>query len=87
MTKLTNEMRQYYRCYISILTVACALTVSTSSTAQQGSRDLWCKSMCESQAWCTPLSPALRRQRQVDLCEFKASLVYIVSSRTTKATQ
>uniref|UniRef100_A0A8C6W909 Histone-lysine N-methyltransferase n=1 Tax=Nannospalax galili TaxID=1026970 RepID=A0A8C6W909_NANGA len=28
--------------------------------------------------WCTPLIPALRRQRQVDLCEFKASLVYIV---------
>ena len=23
-----------------------------------------------------PLIPALRRQRQVDLCEFKASLVY-----------
>ena len=26
--------------------------------------------------WCTPLIPALGRQRQVDLCEFKASLVY-----------
>jgi hypothetical protein len=26
--------------------------------------------------------PAHRRQRQVDLCEFKASLVYKVSSRT-----
>ena len=25
--------------------------------------------------------PALRRQRQVDLCEFKANLVYIVSYR------
>ena len=25
---------------------------------------------------CTPLIPAPRRQRQVDLCEFKASLVY-----------
>ena len=31
-----------------------------------------------------PLIPALRRQRQrqVDLCEFEASLVYRVSSRT-----
>ena len=31
------------------------------------------------------VSPALGRQRQGDLCEFKASLVYIVSSRTAKA--
>jgi hypothetical protein len=27
-----------------------------------------------------PLIPALRRQRQVDHCEFKASMVYIVIS-------
>ena len=33
------------------------------------------------------LIPALVRQRQADLCEFKASLVYRVSSRTGKATQ
>ncbi|XP_038184960.1 uncharacterized protein LOC119813640 isoform X3 [Arvicola amphibius] len=26
--------------------------------------------------WCTPLMPTLRRQRQADLCEFKASLIY-----------
>ena len=26
--------------------------------------------------WCTRLIPALGRQRQVDLCEFEASLVY-----------
>jgi hypothetical protein len=32
------------------------------------------------------LIPALGRQRQVDLCEFKASLVYIVSFRTARAT-
>ncbi|KAL6087513.1 hypothetical protein STEG23_022166, partial [Scotinomys teguina] len=30
----------------------------------------------------TPLIPALRRQRQMDLCEFKASLVYRARSRT-----
>ena len=31
---------------------------------------------------CTLLISALRSQKQVDLCEFKASLVYRVSSRT-----
>ena len=30
---------------------------------------------------------ALRRQRQADLCEFKASLVYRASFRTARATQ
>jgi hypothetical protein len=34
-----------------------------------------------------PLIPALGRQRQADLSEFKASLLYIVSSRTAGATQ
>jgi hypothetical protein len=34
-----------------------------------------------------PLIQALRRQRQADLCEFKASLVYKVSSRTARVTQ
>ena len=33
----------------------------------------------------TPLVPALWRQRQVNLCEFEASLVFKVSSRTVKA--
>ena len=38
--------------------------------------------------WHTPLIPALRRKRQADLCEFEASLVYRVSSRTgSKATE
>jgi hypothetical protein len=34
-----------------------------------------------------PTIPALRRQKQMDLCKFKASLVYIVSSKPTQATQ
>ena len=34
-----------------------------------------------------PLIPALRRQREVDISEFEASLVYRVSSRTARATQ
>ena len=33
------------------------------------------------------LIPALGRQRQVDLSEFEASLVYKVSSRTARATE
>jgi hypothetical protein len=37
--------------------------------------------------WRTPLIPALGRQRQVDLSEFRDSLVYQVSSRTARATQ
>ena len=37
--------------------------------------------------WHTPLIPALRRQRQVGLYEFKASLVYRISSRIARATQ
>lgn len=37
--------------------------------------------------WFTPLMPALRRKRQVELCEFKANLVYIVNSREARVTQ
>jgi hypothetical protein len=37
------------------------------------------------QWWRTPLILALGRQRQTDLFEFKASLVYTVSSRTARA--
>ena len=37
--------------------------------------------------WHMPFIPALGRQGQVDLCEFEASLVYGVSSRTVRATQ
>ena len=29
--------------------------------------------------------PALRRQKQADLCEFKASLIYKTESRTARA--
>ena len=34
-----------------------------------------------------PLIPVLGRQRQAELCEFKAILVYRSSSRTAKAAQ
>jgi hypothetical protein len=32
------------------------------------------------------LIPALKKQRQADLCAFKASLVYRVNSKTAKVT-
>jgi hypothetical protein len=34
--------------------------------------------------WCTPLGPTLKRQKQVDFCEFESLLAYRVSSRTAK---
>ena len=34
-----------------------------------------------------PLNPSLRRQRQADLCDFEASLIYIVSSRSHTTTK
>jgi hypothetical protein len=37
--------------------------------------------------WRTPLILALGKQRQEDLCEFQASLVYRVSSRIARSTQ
>lgn len=35
----------------------------------------------------TPLTPALRRQKQGDPCESEASLFYIVSSKTTRVSK
>ena len=35
--------------------------------------------------WLKSLIPALGRQRQTDLCEFEASLVYRMNSETAKA--
>ena len=34
--------------------------------------------------WCTPLILVVRRQKQVDLCEFAANLGYIGSCRPTR---
>jgi hypothetical protein len=36
--------------------------------------------------WCKPSTLTLGRQRQMDLCEFEASLVYIESCRAARAT-
>ena len=48
------------------------------SLKDRGSSRMW---------WRRPLIPALRRQRQADLCEFEASLVYRVSSCVVWETQ
>ena len=45
------------------------------------------KRTIKGQRWRTSLILALRRQRQVDLCEFKASLVYKANSKTAWVTQ
>lgn len=37
--------------------------------------------------WCMPSIPELGRQRQKDLCEFQAILVFIMSSRPVRVTQ
>lgn len=41
----------------------------------------------EAGQWYMPLTSALSRQRQAELWEFEANLVYTVSLRTAKATQ
>ena len=43
--------------------------------------------MKNGQWWLTSLIPALGRQREADLCEFEASLVYRISSRTASKTR
>ena len=52
--------------------------------SKKGGKKLKLKKKNNSINWAVvaPLIPALRRQRQVDLCEFEASLVYGASSRT-----
>lgn len=35
----------------------------------------------------TPLIPLLESQRQIDLCKYKASLVYVLSSQLARATR
>ena len=45
---------------------------------------VWLLRTCDLLGGGGTLISALRRERQVDLCEFKASLVYKMSSRTAR---
>ena len=59
------------------------MEIKLQHTAKQNQRlknllDTW-------RCWCTPLTPALGRQRQVNLSEFEASLVHRVNPRTSIA--
>ena len=45
------------------------------------------KHVLAGQWWHTPLIPTLGRKRYMDLCGFKASLLYRVSSRAARTTQ
>ena len=45
------------------------------------------KGINELEGWLTPLIPAFGMQRQAGLCEFKASLVFLGSFRTARATK
>jgi hypothetical protein len=46
-----------------------------------------CRETSKAGWWRTPLTPERRRQKQAELCELEASLVYRASSRTARATQ
>ena len=61
----------------SILMLAGTLSTETSSQSQESFN------LGQSKRY-RPLISVLRRQRQDDLCECKTSLVYIVSSKTTR---
>jgi hypothetical protein len=61
-------------------------TFLTENSKCSKGRGMMIESQQEGQAeWCTPLMPAVRKQRQGDLCEFEALLVYRVSSRTSQS--
>jgi hypothetical protein len=61
------------------------ITLNTVLTKSH-SKAVWGRGECELAAGTrgTALTPALRRQRQADLSEFEATLVYIVSSRAAR---
>ena len=62
----------------------CPKDVSTQEETK-GSSYFHIKENIDQVWWCTPSVPSLARQRQMDLHEFKASLVYIAHCRPVRA--
>jgi hypothetical protein len=54
------------------------------NTARATQRNSVSKNQMSQQWWCMPLVPVIGRQRKADFGEFKASLVYRLSSRTAR---
>jgi hypothetical protein len=50
--------------------------MDNSQIKKQKSSQIW---------WHIPLIPAFGRQKQADLCDFEANMVYIMSSKTGRA--
>lgn len=64
--------------HLAYTTISQWMRVKGHTVLKRGASRVW---------WCTPLTAALQRQRQVHLCEFEASLASISSSRAVKVTQ
>ena len=60
-------------------------TEASAATCQQNIKSHFC--LLVARQWHMTLIPTLRRQRQADLCEFEARLVYRVSFRAVRAIQ
>ena len=66
----------------------CKVIVGYMESSQSSSRPSWATRHPTYMTWCGGAQySVLRRQRQVDLCEFKASQVYIVARSQTNKPQ
>ena len=68
--------------FMFVLGMSMCSAVQTCMTHAKIQRQLSRADFHSQVEWHSPLIPALWRLRQVYLCEFEASLVYTVSSRT-----
>jgi hypothetical protein len=83
-----GRQRQKALCEASLVHIASSRQACLTGGDPNSHSNRSFKKSRQSQAWwSTLLISALQKQRQVDLCAFKASLVYKMSSRTARATQ